>query len=160
MSADRNVVNTACAKSMFAKGFRAQVGVDADLADQIERQLARRCLDLLGLARRAGVAAAGFEKVRSLLVSGKAGVLVVASDGAEDGRRRLGRMAPGVPVVTLHSAAELSAALGREHAVYAAVKKGPLAERFVAEAARLAGFRSGNGPADCIGPEGSNGWGR
>lgn len=157
LSADRNVVNTACAKSAFAKGFRGPVGVAADLADQVERQLARRCLDLLGLARRAGAAVAGFEKVRSLVGSGRAGVLVVASDSAEGGRRRADSMARGIPIVALHPAAELSAALGREHAVFVAVKKGPLAKRFVVEAVRLAGFRSGSLPSGRIGPEGLDG---
>jgi hypothetical protein len=119
--------------------------------------LARRCLDILGLARRAGAAVAGFEKVRALLASGAAGVLIMASDGSEEGRRRLGRLKPGVPVVTQHTAAELSAALGREHAVYVAVKMGPMADRFVAETERLAGFRPTTGAAPIGGPEGSNG---
>ncbi len=141
LSAERDVVNTACARNVFAKGFRAKVAVEPDLADHVERLLARRCLDLLGLARRAGAAAAGFEKVRALLGSGAAGVLVTASDAAADGRQRLGRAAAGVPMVTAFCAAELAAAIGREHVVYLAVRKGRMAQRIAAEAARLAGFR-------------------
>ncbi len=141
LSAERDVVNTACARNAFAKGFRAKVAVEPDLADHVERLLARRCLDLLGLARRAGAAAAGFEKVRALLGSGAAGVLVTASDAAADGRQRLGRAAAGVPMVTAFCAAELAAAIGREHVVYLAVRKGRMAQRIAAEAARLAGFR-------------------
>lgn len=141
LSAERDVVNTACARNVFAKGLRARVAVEPDLADRVERLLARRCLDLLGLARRAGAAVAGFEKVRAMLGSGAAGVLVVASDAADGGRQRLGRMADGVPVVTMFRAAELAAAVGREHVVYIAVRKGRMAQRLAAEAARLGGFR-------------------
>jgi ribosomal protein L7Ae-like RNA K-turn-binding protein len=85
--------------------------------------------------------AAGFEKVRRAIDSGAVGVVVVASDAATDGRQRLARMASGVPMVDTLGAAELAAAIGREHVVYLAVKKGRLADRFAAEAARLAGFR-------------------
>ena len=141
LSAERDVVNTACARNMFATGFRARVAVGPDLAARVEKILARRCLDLLGLARRAGAAVAGFEKVRSLVGSGAAGVVVVASDAAAAGHHRLSRIACGVPLVATLRAAELASAVGREHVVYLAVRKGRLARRFVAEAARLAGFR-------------------
>ncbi len=141
LSADRNVVNTACAKKLFAKGLRANVSVAPDLADRVEGLLARRCLDLLGLARRAGAAVIGFERVRGMLDSGLAGVLVTAVDGGVEGRRKLSRTAPGVPLVTLFSAAELTAALGGAHVVYTAVRAGGMARRFVAETRRAAGFR-------------------
>ena len=56
-------------------------------------------------------------------------------------------LAPGVPVVDRLSCAELSAAFGREHVVHAALDaRAARARRFVAEAARLGGFRTvGNG---------------
>ena len=152
LSAERNVINTACAKSLFARECRAQVAVEPGLADLVERLLAQRCLDLLGLARRAGAAVAGFEKVRALAGSGAVRVLIAAADGAADGRRRLTRLAPGVPVVTMFSAAELAAALGREHVVYAAVRQGRMAQRLAVEAARLCGFRQ-RGPNPAAGGE-------
>ncbi len=146
LSADRAVVDTACAKTLFAKGFRSSVKVGDDLGDRIEAMLARRCLDFLGLARRAGNLVAGFEKVSSMVAAGQCGVLVVASDAGADGPRKLAGWS-GVrwPLVNSFSAAELSAALGREHAVYVALKKGKMADRFAVEAARLAGFRQDDG---------------
>ena len=143
LSAERDVVHTACAGNLFAKGFRAAVSVDADLADRVEALVAARCLDLLGLARRASSVAAGFEKVRAMLAAGRAEVFVVASDAADDGRRKLERLHGEAPVVALFSAAELARALGREHVVYVAVAPGRLAARFIAESGRLAGFRRG-----------------
>ncbi len=146
LSADRDVVNTACARNVFAKGFRSKVAVEPDLADLVERLLARRCLDVLGLACRSGAAVAGFEKVRALLGSGAAEVVVAAAlHDAADGRRRLGRLAPGVPVITMFSDVELAGALGRGHVVYAALRRSSMARRFAAEAKRLAGFRRPRG---------------
>ncbi len=142
LSARRDVLNTACAKNLFAKAARTKVVFGADLADQVERLLARRCLDLLGLARRAGLAVAGFEKVRGMLRAGKAAVVIAAVDGAEGGRAKLRALAPHLPLIETLSANELGAALGNGPLVHAAVARGRLARRLVAEARRLAGFRA------------------
>ena len=141
MSAQRDMVNTACAKNLFAKAARARVAVPADLADRVERLLARRCLDLIGLARRAGKAVTGAEKVRGLLSGGRAGVLLQASDGAAGGRAKLRALARDVPVIGCFTCAELGHVFGRDFAVHAAIARDALAERLVAEAGRLAGFR-------------------
>jgi ribosomal protein L7Ae-like RNA K-turn-binding protein len=128
---------------MFAKAARAPVQVDADLADQVERLLAQRVLDGLGLARRAGQVAMGFEQVRTWLRSSSAAILVTAADGAADGREKLRRLAPHLPMFTALSRTEMGAALGRESLVHVAVGPGGLARRLLRDAARLAGFRPG-----------------
>lgn len=143
LSAARDVVNTAVAKRLFTKAARRRVAVADDLADRVETLLVRRCLELLGLARRAGEAVAGFEKVRGWLQSGKAGLLLEACDGAPGGRGKVQALAPGVPVLTLFDSAELGRALGRDSAVHVAVAPGRLAERLLREASRLGGFRQG-----------------
>lgn len=153
LSANRDVVNTACAKGLFARAARAAVAAEPDLADRVEVLLARRCLDLIGLARRAGQAVAGFEKVQGWLRAGKAGVVLAAADGAPGGRAKVRALAPDTPLLDLFGAAELGAALGRERAVHVALAPGRLAERLCLEAARLAGFRSqghtgSGGPAE------------
>ena len=141
LSAERDVVHTACAGNLFAKGFHAAVAVEADLTDRVEALIAERCLGLLGLARRAGVVAAGFEQARAMLASGDAGILLVARDAADDGRRRLEKLDRAVAVIAVFSAVEMAQALGREHVVYVAVAKGRMAKRIVTETGRLAGFR-------------------
>jgi hypothetical protein len=84
----------------------------------------------------------GFAKVEAALAAGKVGVLAAAADGAADGRAKLRALASGLPLVELFTAAELGAAFGREHIVHAALAPGRLAQAFVADAARLAGFRA------------------
>lgn len=141
LSARRDTVKTACAKKLFAKAARAQVTVAPGLDDEVERLLVRRCLDLLGMARRAGQAVVGFEKVRTHLRIAEAGVLLAAADGAANGREKVAALAPDVPLIGLFSAEELGTALGRGHAVHAVVAPGAIADKFLREAARLAGFR-------------------
>lgn len=156
---ERSVIDQALRRGLFAKVAKRQVTAPADLAARIEAGLSRRCLDLLGLARRAGQATAGFEKVRSRLREGKVGLLIEAADGAADGRRKLVDLAAalagdgaGLPMMTVLSAAELASALGRETAVHVAVAPGRLATLLRDEAARLAGLRA----APATGPAGGS----
>ncbi len=139
--ARRDIVARAVKKRLFGRAARMAVEVDEDLDRRVEGLLVRRAIDLIGLARRAGLAVCGFAKVEAALNAGKAAVLVAASDGGADGRGKLRARAPGLPVVAVLTSAELGAAFGRESAVHAILGAGPLAEAFLAVAGRLAGFR-------------------
>lgn len=140
LSADRDVLMKAGAKHMFAKAARRSVRVPDNFADQVEGALVRRCLSLVGLARRAGQAVIGYEKSREWLKSGRAGIVIAASDGSAAGRAKLEALASGVPIAVLR-ADELGAAAGRDRAVHMVVSPGRLADSLKREARRLAGFR-------------------
>lgn len=142
LSATRVAVKTACEKNLFARAARARAAVPPELDREIERQLARRCQDLLGFARRAGATAAGFEKAAALLRGGGAGLVMEASDGAANGRAKMAAIARGVPSIGVLTGAELGAATGRDFAVHVAVAAGPIAEKLRWEAMRLQGFRT------------------
>lgn len=146
LSPSRNVLEKACRKNLFARAARQSVRVPDDLAMQVERLLERRCLDLLGLARRAGQLTAGFEKVKSWISSGEAGLLLQACDAAADGKGKLhslGRATGTCPVaVELFTARQLGRALGREAWVHVALRSGRLADAFVVDVARLSALRT------------------
>ncbi|MDT8345100.1 MAG: RNA-binding protein [Thermohalobaculum sp.] len=143
LTADRALVAKAVKKNLFARAFRQPVKVAPDLADRLEVLLAQRLVDLIGLARKAGQAVTGFEKVRARLGEHKAAVLVTASDAAEDGRAKLARIAPaGLARIDLLDSGELGLAFGRDFAIHAALDAGGIADRALIEAGRLAGFRS------------------
>lgn len=142
LCAARDMVHTAVTRRLFAKAARRRVVVDPDLADRVEALLERRCLDALALARRAGQAVAGFEKVREALRTGDGvGVILAASDGAADGLAKVRALARNVPVLGMFSAADLGRTMGRTRTVHAAVLQGRLAETLLIEAARLEGMR-------------------
>ena len=141
LSANQNIIKTACARNLFAFAARQQVQVENALTDQVEQLLVRRCTEFLGLARRAGQAVSGFVKVKSWLREGRAAILLEASDGSMDGRRKLRQTAGVLPKVCLLRATELGVAFGRDKTVHAALAQGGLAESFVETAARLSGFR-------------------
>ena len=143
MTPRRDIVEQAVAKRLFARAARQPVTVAADLVDRTEVLLTRRCVDQLGLARRAGVAVAGFEKVSEALRRGRAALLLFALDGAEAGRRKLRVPGHGLPWAMVLSGAELAAAFDRERVAHVAVGAGPLGERLLRDMRRLAGFRTG-----------------
>ncbi len=144
LQSDRASFDRAIRKRLLARaGARLGNGpvvVPEDPAALVEGLLRRHCLDLMGLAKRAGQAVAGFDKVAEALRRGGVGVLLAAHDGAADGRGKLRALARGLPLIELFDAAELGLALGRENVIHAALAPGRLAEHLQREARRLAGF--------------------
>lgn len=146
LRASRDVIETARAKNLFAKAARGAVGVPTDLAERVERALVRRCLDLLGLARRSGGAVAGFDNVRRWLESGQVAVLLTAREAKVSGRARgLGAKRAGLPDFRLFGGADLGAVFGRPFVARVAVAPGRLAGRLRVEASKLAGLRPPSG---------------
>ena len=145
VAASREAVETAARKNLFARSAKAKLAAPANLADQVELLLRRRILDGLGLARRAGDLILGFEKVRDTVSAGKAAWLIEASDGAEDGRRKLLQAAHRAPIKPrlfgVFTADELGLAMGLDNVIHVALLAGRGAKRWSADADRLAGFR-------------------
>jgi len=127
---------------VFARAARGPVIVPPDLPAVLEAALVRRIGELLGLARRAGQAVAGFEKAREWLRTGRARLILQASDGSAAERARLlSGAADDMTVLAPLPAAVLGRAFGRDHVVHVAVAPGRLAERLAMEATRLEGLR-------------------
>lgn len=145
----REMVEKAAAKGHFARAAKAPTIADPGLADLVERLMARRAADALGLARKAGTLEAGFEKVLKALDKGRVAALVEARDGAEDGRRKLEQrlrvakeqgILGDVPVLMPLWADEMGLALGRGNVIHAALIQGRVQAKVMAELARLARY--------------------
>lgn len=149
LSAERDVIDTACAKNLFARRARRQVDIDAEMPCHLERLLARRCIRWLELARRAGQAVGGFDEVRRALrgdgpgnsPGADQGVLLAARDGGADGRDKIARLAQGTVIADALDGAELGTAFGRERVAHAFVQPGGLGESLRRDMARLHGVR-------------------
>jgi len=139
----REAVERALAKKLFSRAARQPVLVPQGLAGHLEELLTRRCCEGLGLARRSGLAVAGFEKVCEAVRAGRAALLLSALDGAEGGRAKMRGLGRGLPVATVLSAAEIGTVFGRDHVVHVALGGGRLTARVAGDAEKLAGFRSG-----------------
>jgi hypothetical protein len=140
--ADRAAIEKAAAKGLFARAARRPVVVPDGLADLVEAQLLRRVTDLVSMARKAGDAVTGYEKVKEWLVKGTARVLIQASDGSERGKAKLHPPPGEGGFIGCLTAGELGLSFGRERAIHGALAAGGLTTRVVEEAARLAGVRA------------------
>ncbi|MBI3676430.1 MAG: RNA-binding protein [Proteobacteria bacterium] len=157
VSATREAIERAVAKNLFAKAAKANVTAPKDLADIVERQLVLRMQGDLGLARRSASLVMGFDNVmRALDAKMPPKLLIEASDGAPDGRRKLSNaaLARGGHPATLDclTSHELSVALGRENVIHAALLPGGFAERLAFDAARLEGIRHAKNTKEGAGP--------
>ena len=155
VTAERAVLERAIAKRMFSKGAKAQVAVPDGLMDMVEDGLLRRVQDAIGLARKAGAAVSGYEKVRDALASWPVAALLQATDGSERGKGKLWTP-EGARWIGHLTADEIGLAFGRDRVVHAVVAAGALGRRVVEDAARLKGIRANDGGDRASGKEQTN----
>lgn len=157
----QDMVVQACASGAFRRAARRAVTPlvgpnDEDLATLVDSQLAQRCLDALGLSRRAGLLVIGFEQVRGALKGlagttshvGKTAILLTAQDAAADGRNKLAALADrvaesgaAITQFALFDAKTLGRAIGREQIVHALVESEGARNHLHAAMRRLAIYR-------------------
>ncbi len=127
----------------FSRAARGPVLVPPDLSSLLQTALVRRITELLGLARRAGQAVAGFEKGREYLRTTPSRLVLQASDGSVSERARfLTGAGADVKVFDPLPGDVLGRIFGRDYVVHVAVAPGKLAESLAMEAGRLAGLRT------------------
>ncbi|MGN1079620.1 MAG: RNA-binding protein [Alphaproteobacteria bacterium] len=140
VTADRDLVETACGKGLFAKAAHAKVICPEDMDGLIKSLFVKRLQSLLGLAKKAGLVTAGFEKAAEALRKKQAVCLLEAVDAATDGLEKLDRLRGGIPLVRVLNADQTAEALGAGICVHAVLKQGGAADLFVAEARRFAAY--------------------
>ncbi len=141
VAAERSALLTAVQKRLFARGAKQAVTVPDTLVDDVEQLLARRLIDGISMARKAGIAVAGFEKVKDWLGRDEVRILFQASDGSERGKSKLHPPGGRGSFFEVLSASELGLSFGRERVIHAALGFGGLTERIREDAIRLSGVR-------------------
>ncbi len=140
-----DLVAKAAKRNLFARGFREPCVIPADLEARVARRLDELALSYLSLAKKAGQAVGGFEKVDALISSGRIGVLMGAWDGSPNGRgklkQRLASNGTVAVVIECFTSGQLGLALGRTNVIHAAMAIGGLAEKFVIAVRRAEKYR-------------------
>ncbi|SFO94501.1 RNA-binding protein [Tranquillimonas alkanivorans] len=142
VAAERAALEKAVAKRLFARGAKQAVDVPDTLIADTDAALVRRVIDRLALARKAGEAVAGYEKVKDWLEKDRAAILLQASDGSDRGKSKLHRPGGRGSFFDILTASELGLAFGRERVIHAALAAGGLADVFRDDAVRLSGVRA------------------
>lgn len=137
-------------RGALARAFKgAKLAVPDDLPERIEQGLIRLLSDRLGLEMRAGKLILGSDRIAEKARSGRAALLMHASDASQDGSRKLdqawrvgqdieGSGAQGIRLPLDRAA--LSVALGRDNVVHLALADQRSAERIMPVLARLHHF--------------------
>ncbi len=154
ITASRAALDDAVKRNVFARGFKRNVRVAADLPAVTERLLEQSALDALAIAGKAGQVIGGFAKVEAAIGRDDLKALIHAADAATDGKRKLDaalqRKNPEksreIAIVGGLTGAQLDLALNRPNVVHAALLAGPVSDTFLARAKRLEHFRTGNSP--------------
>jgi predicted RNA-binding protein YlxR (DUF448 family) len=146
ITADRDALDKAVNKKLFARAAKQAVQTPAELVVEVEKLLTRRVVNLLSLARKSGDAITGFEKVKDAVVTGSVAVLLQARDGSEAQKGKIRPPKGEKSLISCLFGHELGLAFGRENVIHAALAAGGLQRRIVEEAARLAGVRNGPAP--------------
>ncbi len=141
VSAQRAALEKAVGKGLFARAAKEAVKVPDDFVALVEDGLSKRVVACLSLARKAGLAIAGYEKVKSALVADEAMALFQASDGSESTKKKLRAPQGEAAYVDYLTADELGLAFGRDRVIHAAIKPGGAAKLCLSEAQRLCGLR-------------------
>ena len=146
----QEVLGDAIKRRLFARGFKRDVRLPADLLARTERLLERSALDALAIAGKAGLVAAGFARVEAALARERVVALLHAAEASPEGRKKLdaarGRRAQEAPVAVIEflTSAQLDLALGRSNVIHAALLAGTPSDTFLARLRRLERFRTGD----------------
>jgi predicted RNA-binding protein YlxR (DUF448 family) len=144
--AERDILAQAIRRNAFSRAFRTAAKADPALVETVAQGLTARLVAAIGLARRAGSAICGFDKVRARLRAagsggGAVGLLLQACDGSVDQRAKLAALAGDAPAMAVLTGSELGLAFGRESVIHASFDVGGATDAVIREALRAAGFR-------------------
>jgi uncharacterized protein len=148
VTATREALDEAVKRKAFARGFKRDVRLPADLSTRTEQLLKQAMLDALAMAGKAGLVAAGFAKAATAIERDDAVALLHAAQASSDGVRKLDAMVHRradrvLPVIEFLTSAELDLALGRANVVHAALLAGPATDTFLARSRRLQRYQAG-----------------
>jgi hypothetical protein len=140
------VVEAAIAKGAFARALKRQVAVSSELPGRIDGLLREAALGGLAMARKAGLASAGFDKVESELRSRAAIAWISATDAAADGIRKLENAAKAAGgEAEFHRAfnsGEIGAVFDRNPVMHVSLREGGAARTALVHLRRWLAYRA------------------
>lgn len=149
--AERRFVEKAVAKKLFARALRAEVAVDAALADDVDRLLAEQLAGMMNLARKAGQFVTGATKTEQAVRGFAALGVFHAIDAAADGVRKIDQARKAmsfasedeteIPAFRPFTTAEMEGLLGSNAFIHAAALAGQAGEGVVKRAIMLEKYR-------------------
>ena len=126
LKADRTILKQAIEKRLFCKPARGMVEIPENLQNQVEQALKNRCLNLLGLCRKAGLLTFGHEAVKKEILKGNVEAVFEAGDASKREQQKMFKDDDPFSVWQILSRSELGQIAGLDEVVHVALLKGDL----------------------------------
>jgi predicted RNA-binding protein YlxR (DUF448 family) len=117
-------------RNSFTTAFREKTETPSDFVETLELNILKKCLQLLGLCKKAGLLTHGFAKCEEWFHQGQSTLYVAASDASDNGVKKLDKPHKGVIKFGELSSAQLSAALGEQTIMHVALRDHALSDQF------------------------------
>jgi len=132
VTASADAICIAAQKNLFAKAAKCNAHPSLNLATDVAVLARKRCLDLLGISKGAGVAVLGEGQTQAALRDGSISLHLRAADAARKLDNRL-----GIKEIALFSRDEMGAALGYAQIVYMGLMPHGVTKKLEMELTRL-----------------------
>ena len=123
----RKMLKTALDKNLFIKSIHCHLKIEENFLEMVENLLHKKGLETINLARKAGAAVAGFEKVKDNILKNKVAFVIEAADAGQDGDEKMQALSKGLEILKIYTTDELDNALDKVNTVYIAVLKSNIA---------------------------------
>ena len=143
LKADENILKQAIEKRLFYKAAKGTVQIPEDLQSQVENALKDRCLNLLGLCRKAGLLTFGYEAVKKEITKGTVVAVFEASDASKREQQKLFKENDPFSMWQILSRSELGTVAGQDEVVHVALLNGSLSDRAVQMAQKISLYFDG-----------------
>jgi len=153
IKAERQLIDRAVKKQMFARALKSDAKASADLGALVERLLVADLVGMMNLARKAAQFISGAAKVDAAARSGAAIAVFHASDAAADSVRKIDQarkawklgneLEEDIPSFSLFTRAESDEVMGENAFIHACALAGQAGEGVVKRANLLEQYRIG-----------------
>tara|TARA_A100001015_G_scaffold298340_1_gene380944 strand:+ start:1643 stop:2239 length:597 start_codon:yes stop_codon:yes gene_type:complete len=137
LTLDRAIIQKAIIKDVFSKTLRKKVLIPENLLANTIVLVKKYIVQKISLARKAGFAICGFDKVNSALKLGNVAILIQAIDGSHKEKNRLQKKIFHYDKTECLQSFELGMAFGRDNVIHAAILNGRFVENIKYDITRL-----------------------
>ena len=137
VTSNKIILEKAIIKNIFSKSAKEKISISSNLIANIEDQLKNQILAYVSLAKKAGKAIFGFEKVRLELVKNTNWLLIQACDGSKRELDRLSGRLRKDSIVTCLNGSELGSVFGRNNVIHCVILNSGFVQKIFFEANRL-----------------------
>lgn len=144
--AERIILLQGIRKNVFSRAYKAQIALEGDFLERVERAMAQICLARLGLMRKSGQLRIGYDTIVLSAEKMAPRLLILARDGSLRQQNklltRLRQLGAHPQCCTGFSSQELAVALGREVVIQVSCASQAMSDSWIGDYLRWDGVRN------------------